>query len=81
MYQGDKTHDSNQREVRILRQHLECSKNKSSGFNVGVAIQFGNGVNAGITAVDLGWKARTARPRLKAAKIQIFSVLKSKANG
>lgn len=30
--------------------HLERSKNKSSGFNVGVAIQFGNGVSAGITA-------------------------------
>lgn len=30
--------------------HLERSKNKSSGFNVGVAIQFGNGISAGITA-------------------------------
>ena len=30
--------------------HLERSKNKSSGFNVGVAIQFGNSVSAGITA-------------------------------
>ncbi|WP_373781491.1 hemagglutinin repeat-containing protein, partial [Glaesserella sp.] len=30
--------------------HLERSKNKSSGFNVGVAIQFGNGIAAGVTA-------------------------------
>ncbi|MDG6231457.1 hemagglutinin repeat-containing protein [Glaesserella parasuis] len=30
--------------------HLERSKNKSSGFNVGVAIQIGGGLSAGITA-------------------------------
>ncbi|OOF78827.1 hemagglutinin repeat-containing protein [Rodentibacter caecimuris] len=30
--------------------HLERSKNKSSGFNVGAAIQFGNGISVGITA-------------------------------
>ena len=29
--------------------HLERSTNKSSGFNVGVAVKFGNGVAAGIT--------------------------------
>ncbi|WP_132689205.1 hemagglutinin repeat-containing protein [Volucribacter psittacicida] len=29
--------------------HMERSKNKSEGFNVGVAIQFGNGIAAGLT--------------------------------
>ncbi|WP_150540077.1 hemagglutinin repeat-containing protein [Actinobacillus vicugnae] len=34
----------------IDENHLERSKNKSSGFNVGVAVQFGNGIAAGVTA-------------------------------
>ncbi len=47
------THLEAEGDVNILaadENHLERSKNKSSGFNVGVAIQFGNGVSAGITA-------------------------------
>ncbi|MFZ7203305.1 hemagglutinin repeat-containing protein [Avibacterium avium] len=47
------THLSAEGNVNILaadENHLERSKNKSSGFNFGVAIQFGNGIAAGITA-------------------------------
>ncbi|MGY6771812.1 two-partner secretion domain-containing protein [Gallibacterium sp. ZY190522] len=46
------THLSAEGNVNILaadENHLERSKNKSSGFNFGVAIQFGNGIAAGIT--------------------------------
>ncbi len=47
------THLKAEGNVNILaadENHLERSKNKSSGFNVGVAIQFGNGIAAGVTA-------------------------------
>ena len=47
------THLKADGDVNILaadENHLERSKNKSSGFNVGVAIQFGNGIAAGVTA-------------------------------
>ncbi|MDO9852217.1 hemagglutinin repeat-containing protein, partial [Glaesserella parasuis] len=47
------THLKAEGNVNILaadEKHLERSKNKSSGFNVGVAIQIGNGIAAGITA-------------------------------
>ncbi len=47
------THLKAEGDVNILaadENHLERSKNKSGGFNVGVAIQFGNGIAAGITA-------------------------------
>ncbi|WP_165773154.1 hemagglutinin repeat-containing protein [Conservatibacter flavescens] len=36
--------------LAVDENHLERSTNKSSGFNVGVAIAFQNGVSAGITA-------------------------------
>ncbi|MDO9865015.1 hemagglutinin repeat-containing protein [Glaesserella parasuis] len=47
------THLKADGDVNILaadENHLERSKNKSSGFNVGVAIQIGGGLSAGITA-------------------------------
>ncbi|MDY3124071.1 MAG: hemagglutinin repeat-containing protein [[Actinobacillus] rossii] len=47
------THLKAEGDVNILaadENHLGRSKNKSSGFNVGVAIQIGNGIAAGITA-------------------------------
>ncbi len=47
------THLKAEGNVNILaadENHLERSKNKSSGFNVGVAIQIGGGLSAGITA-------------------------------
>ena len=47
------THLKSDSNINILaadENHLERSKNKSTGFNIGVAIQFGNDVSAGITA-------------------------------
>ena len=47
------THLKSDGNINILaadENHLERSKNKSTGFNIGVAIQFGNDVSAGITA-------------------------------
>ncbi|MFW9280305.1 hemagglutinin repeat-containing protein, partial [Glaesserella parasuis] len=47
------THLKADGDVNILaadENHLERSKNKSIGFNVGVAIQIGGGLSAGITA-------------------------------
>ncbi|WP_173664594.1 hemagglutinin repeat-containing protein, partial [Glaesserella parasuis] len=47
------THLKADGDVNILaadENHLERSKNKSSGFNVGVAIQIGGGLSAGINA-------------------------------
>ena len=48
--QGTHLAADNHIDIKAAEQtHLERSTNKSSGFNVGVAVKFGNGVAAGIT--------------------------------